>query len=251
VFDLNHEFLIDGLRRTAATISIIGGQAGEVMIQLEPIRNRWGVLRATIGKPSLEEGDAQRIEFPVRVAKQQHAPNESETRLATGEKLEDLDGTLTLCRGVRQLSDGRIAPSFIAYVPPFQGDFETPATGAGFSVQLFLEERLFDQVVGLSRTCGLPWIEPHFGFIQGAITAQSPDGAEKLWNNREHRVVTVTGAALAMPLADYATEETPQEEQQPSDPESLPPTLGQLDRRFRETHEQLIRLRRSLSVFRS
>jgi hypothetical protein len=219
------------------------------MISLEPMPHRRGVLRSTLGAPNLEEGGNQRIEFPVRVLKQQHKYNESQTLLATGEKLEDLEGDVTLYRGKKHSDNGQTFPDAISYVPPSKAGFDTPETRAGYSVQLFLDERLFDQVVSLSRAARLPCISLDFDYMRGPIRyGDAPDGSERIWDNKEHALVNVIGAALALPLADYTNEHQTPDEAPAPDPESLPPTLGQVDRRFRETQELLIRLRSSLVV---
>lgn len=215
------------------------------MIKLEPIPSSWGMLQSTVGKPSFGENE-QKIMFSVRVPKRRDTYTCLYTRLASGEILEDLEGGVTLYRGKKQMENGQPFPNAIFYVPPCP---EVGVDKARFSVQLFLEERLFDQVVTLSRPRRLPWIDLDFDFMKGPITyGNAPDGSEKIWNNKEHGAVNIIGASLSIPLADQVDEKDNKVGEPPLEHEMMPPTLDQLDRRFRETHELLTQLRRSLSL---
>ena len=215
------------------------------MILLEPIPNKWAMFQSTTGKPTLNAENKQEISFFVRVPKRQHGF----ISLASGEMLNDLKGDVTLYRGKLQMEDGQPYPDALIYYPPYPGDDEECADVAGFSVQLYLEESLFDQFVTLSRTSRLPWIDLDFDTEQGQVTyGDDPDGYEKIWNNKEQTRANVAGATLTIPLADQMEEDDNEEYEPTFDPEVSPPTLAQLDRRFQVTHELLTQLRSSLSL---
>lgn len=219
------------------------------MIHVEPIPPRRMFLRSTLGKPLFENGAEQRIDFSARVVKRRHRYNESRTLLATGEKLEDLEGGVILYRGTQRSENGELFRDAIIYHPALQADHDTPEMTAGFLVQLFLEERLFDQVVSLSHVARLPSIELDFDFTAGPIKyGDAPDGSEKTWNNKEHTLANVRGAVLFLPLADQTDKHQALQGEPLPDPEFSPPTVAQLDRRFRETQELLIRLRGSIML---
>ena len=219
-------------------------------IYLEPKPNTWGVLASTLGKPMLEAAGQQRVAFPVQVAKRWYRWGESNIHLATGERLEDLEGNATLYRGKR-LEDGQPLSDIIVYKRSFPGDAseEIPPIGAGFSVTLYLDDRLFDQVVDLGRTSGLPWLSLCFDLLGGPITyGDAPDGSDTKWNNKEHELVNITSVTVTIPLADQNDEKTNSQDEPPRNLKLSHPTQEQVDLLFLQTHELLHGLRSSLAL---
>lgn len=219
-------------------------------IYLEPKPNTWGVLSSELGKPQIGEAGEQRVSFPVQVAKHSYRYGESNIYLATGERLEDLDGTATLRRG-RRLEDGQSLSDFITYKPPFPGDaeYEIPPSSANFSVTLYLDDRLFDQVVALGRTSGLPRLYLYFDLMGDQITyGDAPDGSDTKWNNKEHQIANITSATVSIPLVDQVGGEANRQGKSNPEPEASPPTQEQLDLRFLKTQELLFGLRGALTL---
>jgi hypothetical protein len=139
------------------------------------------------------------------VAKRRH----SRHRLATGENLEDLVGSVSLYRGKKQDEDGLFFPNAITYIESFDGDEESLIEGssASFEVRLYLNFNLFDQVVTLCRASRLPWISLGFD-LNGPITyGDSPDGSNKIWKNKEYPSVNIASATIAIPIADQIDKE--------------------------------------------
>jgi hypothetical protein len=122
-------------------------------------------------------------------------------RLATGEELEDLFGEVALHRGKEQMDDGQLFPDTMCYAEPYS------PSSAAFGVQLYLDPKLFDQIVSLSHKSRLPWVSLDFGVRAPITYGNSPDGSDKVWDNKEHPVVNVAGATVAVPLADQKNEE--------------------------------------------
>lgn len=214
------------------------------LIRLEAVPNQGAVLCSTTGKPTLEV-EGQHIVYAVRVPK----TNRGQTLLATGETLESLQGDVTLYRGKLQMEGGQRYPDTITYVAANEGIYGVPPGTPGYSVSLFVDERLFDQVVSLSRASKLPRLNLDFDSVRGtAITfGDAPDGSERIWNNKDHPTAHIAGATIVIPLADHP--ETVVDDQQPTspDPDMVPPTMAQLDRRFAESNKALAQLRRAVS----
>lgn len=219
-------------------------------IHLEPKPNEWGVLSSDLGKPPIGEVGQQRVSFPVQVAKQSYRYGESNIHLATGERLEDLDGTATLCRGNR-LAGGQPLSDCITYKPPFPGDakYEISPSSANFSLTIYLDDRLFDQVVALSRTSGLPRLNLYFDLMEEKITCgDAPDGSDTKWNNKEHESVNITSVTVTIPLADQIDEKTNSQHEPPRNLKLSPPTQEQLDLLFLQTQELLHGVRSTLTL---
>lgn len=210
-------------------------------IQLEPVPNRWPVLQSITGHVLYSGFDGQRILFSVCVPKDNHGV----TRLTTGEKLEDLEGDVALCRGKMQ-TDGQPFTDTISYVSPMAADADRyiPRIDGGFSVRLHLDERIFDQLVSLSCASGLPWISLDFDSFQKMIFGDAPDGSEQIWNTKDYPTVHIAGAMVVIHLADHIDHD----KDETLDPELAPPTLAQLNRRFGETFQLLTQLQRSLTL---
>lgn len=195
-------------------------------IYLEPKPNSWGVLSSQLGKPLIGEAGEQRVSFPVQVAKRWYRYGESNIQLTTGERLEDLDGTATLHRG-RRLEHGQPVPDLITYQPPLPGDVEGnfAQSRAAFSVTLYIDDRLFDQVVTLGCSSGLPWLNLYFDLMGEKITyGNAPDGSDTKWNNKEHELVNITSATVTIPLADQDEEDLKSQAEPPRNVTLLPPT---------------------------
>jgi len=147
------------------------------------------------------------------------------------------------------MDDGQPYSDTMEYVAADPGTWGVAPSAAGYSVSLFLEERLFDQVVSLSRTCRLPRLDLDFDAVRGAAITfgGAPDGSDQVWNNKDHSVAHIVGAAIVIPLADYV-ETVDDQEPTPLDPELASPTMAQLDRRFAESNQSLTQLRNAVST---
>lgn len=215
------------------------------MIKLEPIPNKWGVLRSHIEDSASDEEYEQTVSFPVRVVIHRHAYGYSETRLATGEKLEDLEGQITLYRGKKPMKDEQCFPNAIFYHEPFPGDDDLPPIAAGFHVQLFLNHRLFDQIVTISHVSRLPWITLDFDFKNGPITY---DGCgDKFWNNEVHPSVDIAGVSISISIADQIDKEDSEEGKLLVDSKSAPASSELVDQQSRKNNKVITELRNSIS----
>ena len=178
------------------------------MIQLEPILNKRGMLLSTMGESTSDREYGQTLRFAVRVVKPRYAyGGRSVIRLATGEELENLFGEVDLHRGKKQMDDGQPYPDTIVYIEPFPGDagddgVAVPPSSGAFGVYLYLDPKLFDQIVALSHASRLPWISLDFG-VRAPITY----GSDKTWDNKEHPRVSIASATVTIPLADQKDEE--------------------------------------------
>ena len=204
------------------------------------------MLRSDIEDSASNEKYEQTVSFPVRIVKYRHSFGYSVTRLATGEKLEDLEGRITLYRGKKPMKDEQCFPNAIFYHEPFPGDDDLAPIAAGFHVQLFLNHRLFDQIVTISHVSRLPWISLDFDFQNGPITY---DGCgDKFWNNEEHPSVDISGISISISIADQVDKEDSEEGKLLVDSKSTPASSEQADQESRKNNEIITELRNSISV---
>jgi hypothetical protein len=210
------------------------------MISVEPIPNSWASLRSTVGAPH-SAVDGQKIVFAVRTVKRRGRYGEHVTRLTHGGSLEELEGDVTLYRGKLLREDGTPYSDIISYVPATAANFDTPAMTAGYSIALYVDERVFDQLATLCRMSRMPSVQLDFDLHGEQIRfGGAPDGSEKIWDTKKYPTLEVLGANLIVPLADKVDEAPAEAKDLTVDPERAPATISQIDSRFDQLFKMLI-----------
>ncbi|MEW6594773.1 MAG: hypothetical protein AB1413_07900 [Thermodesulfobacteriota bacterium] len=177
------------------------------MIEFKPITSSARLLSATGDKPDLWlfSGSTKQILF-FYVKFSQKRGHET-MRLATGELMENLKGFVRLRRGVDSNEKGERIVDTLQYNPPSNGDEDNPEPSpSSFSIELFVDEILFDQIVNLSHTVGLPTINLQFDYQRGMVTfGAAPDGSEITWNNNPRLWEKIEGATFTHILSPPLT----------------------------------------------
>lgn len=202
-------------------------------ISLIPTR---AVLHMSRGETLGSQGDRSRFVFKVKPDR----PLTNEIRLSTGEKFNELDGTVTFQLG----SPPADWPTLKARHTPLGGEKEMAIIGtltysekyegdlgsepASYSVEVFIDPSQFDQLVRSARQGKLPAYISIDVVGEGIKYGWEPDGSGKEWDNKARPQLPVVWVGFGVILAADASDV--EEEPQPGQPslEDLPPTRAQV-----------------------
>jgi len=166
------------------------------MIRIVSIPGATAHIFSTIGK----KGDTtyspegkQSITYSAQLSRGQYCI----IKLATGESLADLEGDVHLVRGLDYTDSGERVADFIRYITPFDGDRFSNPMPASFSITIFLGEHLFDRLLALVQSVGLPTMDLEFNEHDGQIAYES---SNIFWDNKKTCCALINGVTFTQEL---------------------------------------------------
>jgi len=219
------------------------------MIELEPVPDKWLTQVWSLGHPAFHS-QQQHLSFPARVLRSEsRLYADRPVELTTGEKLENLEGFVTLYRGEPLEPKGkRVGVICYHAATPEDSVRGWRACPANFTVHLNLPGRMFEQFVSCCEQGSPPLTKLTFE-IMGPIQLGGPEGDWTDWDTKQHSVVPIEGVVFFRRLVRYTPVKEPEEEEEKTvAPEVTRPTFDQLAQGFQQVVATLQRLQRDVGL---